>query len=103
MLYDEIGLDVPEAVSKAKTQEVISIEQLAEMNPDYLFIQFSTSESSETQSAYDELKKNAIFQNIAAVKDGHVFVNVVDPLLEGGPAFSRNIFLEAIMKQLEQK
>ncbi|MEK8128879.1 ABC transporter substrate-binding protein [Paenibacillus filicis] len=102
VLYDEIGLDVPEAVKKARTQEVISVEQLAEMNPDYLFIQFSTSENSETQSAYEELKKNAIFQNIAAVKNGHLFMNVVDPLLEGGPAFSRAIFLETIMKQLKQ-
>lgn len=102
VLYDEIGLEVPEPVSMAKTQEAISIEKLADMNPDYLFVQFSTSETQEAQTAYDELKKNPVIQNLNAFKQNHVYVNVVDPLMEGGPAYSRIKFLESVQKHLNQ-
>ncbi|WP_312117863.1 ABC transporter substrate-binding protein [Brevibacillus reuszeri] len=102
VLYDEIGLEVPEPVSAAKTQEAISVEKLADMNPDYLFVQFSTSETQEAQTAYDELKKNPVIQNLNAFKQNHVFVNVVDPLMEGGPAYSRIKFLESVQKHLGQ-
>ncbi|WP_270165502.1 ABC transporter substrate-binding protein [Paenibacillus sp. SYP-B4298] len=102
VLYDEIGLEVPAQVAAAKTQEAISVEQLAEMNPDYLFIQFATSESGETEQAYNGLKNNAIIQNITAFKQDQVYVNVVDPLLEGGPAFSRIKFLASLQQHLDK-
>lgn len=100
VLYDEMGLAVPAQVAAAKSQEAISVEQLAQMNPDYLFVQFSSSENGETQQAFNDLKSNPIIQNIAAFKQEQVFVNVVDPLLEGGPAFSRITFLESLQQHL---
>lgn len=103
VLYDEIGLEVPPQVTAAKTQEAISDEQLAEMNPDYLFIQFSTSENKEAENAFEELKKKPVIQNINAFKQNQVYVNVVDPLLEGGPAYSRIQFLESVQKLLNQQ
>ncbi|MED1918185.1 ABC transporter substrate-binding protein [Bacillus thuringiensis] len=102
VLYDELGLEVPEQISKAKTQEAISVEQLAEMNPDYLFVQFSTRENQDAKNAFDELKKNPIIQSTNAFKQDHVYVNVVDPLLEGGPAYSRIKFLESVQKHLDK-
>lgn len=102
VLYDEIGLEVPQQISMAKTQEAISIEQLAEMNPDYLFVQFSTSETQEAKHAFEDLKKNPIIQNLNAFKQDHVYVNVVDPLMEGGPAYSRIKFLEGVQKHLDK-
>ncbi|AJS57232.1 ABC transporter substrate-binding protein [Paenibacillus sp. IHBB 10380] len=102
VLYDEIGLEVPQQVSLAKTQEAISVEQLAEMNPDYLFMQFSTSENQDAQNAFEDLKNNSIIQNINAFKNNHVYVNVVDPLMEGGPAYSRIKFLESVQEHLDK-
>lgn len=102
VLYNELGLEVPEEVAKAKSQESISVEQLAEMNPDYLFIQFSNNENQEAQSALEDLKAKPIVKNIHAFKNDQVFVNVIDPLLEGGPAYSRIEFLEGVQKHLNR-
>jgi iron complex transport system substrate-binding protein len=46
----------------------------------------------------EDLKKNAIFQSINAVKNGSFFVNVVDPLMQGGTAYSKIAFLDALKK-----
>lgn len=100
VLYGELGLVVPNEVAKAKSQEAISVEQLADMNPDYLFVQFSTDENADAPNALEDFKKNPIIQNITAFKNDRVFVNVLDPLMEGGPAYSRIKFLEAIQQNL---
>lgn len=100
VLYGELGLAVPNEVAKAKSQEAISVEQLADMNPDYLFVQFSTDENADEPNALEDFKKNPIIQNITAFKNDQVFVNVLDPLMEGGPAYSRIKFLEAIQQNL---
>lgn len=100
VLYGELGLAVPDEVAKAKSQEAISVEQLADMNPDYLFVQFSTDENADAPNALEDFKKNPIIQNITAFKNKQVFVNVLDPLMEGGPAYSRIKFLEAIQQNL---
>lgn len=100
VLYGELGLTVPDEVAKAKSQEAISVEQLADMNPDYLFVQFSTDENADAPNALEDFKKNPIIQNITAFKNDQVFVNVLDPLMEGGPAYSRIKFLEAIQQNL---
>lgn len=101
VLYDEIGLEVPQQVGIAKSQEAISVEQMAEMNPDYLFMQFSTSENQVAQSAFEELKRNPVIQKINAFKNDHVYINMVDPLMEGGPAYSRIKFLQSVEKNLD--
>jgi len=100
VLCGELGLAVPNEVAKAKSQEAISVEQLADMNPDYLFVQFSTDENADAPNALEDFKKNPIIQNITAFKNDRVFVNVLDPLMEGGPAYSRIKFLEAIQQNL---
>ncbi|MGK4118789.1 ABC transporter substrate-binding protein [Lysinibacillus capsici] len=100
VLYGELGLAVPNEVAKAKSQEAISVEQLADMNPDYLFVQFSTDENADAPNALEDFKKNPIIQNITGFKNDQVFVNVLDPLMEGGPAYSRIKFLEAIQQNL---
>jgi iron complex transport system substrate-binding protein len=99
-LYEDLGLEAPEEVEKAKAQEEVSIEQLAAINPDELFIQFADSENKETQTALDDLLANPIVKKTNAVKSGHVYVNVIDPLLEGGPAYSRIQFLKAVVEKL---
>lgn len=102
-LYNELGLEVPEVIQKAKTQEAISIEQLAQVNPDVLFIQVQQSGNQENEQAYETLKKNSIIQNITAFKNEHVYINIVDSLLEGGTVFSKIEFLKALQQDVLKK
>lgn len=102
ILYGDLGLSVPAEVKGAKSQENISIEKLAEINPDYLFIQFATDENSDTPNILSDLQKNPILRNLKAFKNGNAFVNVIDPLAEGGPAWSRIAFLKAAIEKLNK-
>ncbi|MFR9709164.1 ABC transporter substrate-binding protein [Paenibacillus sp. MB22_1] len=102
ILYGDLGLKVPAEVSAAKAQEEITIEQLATINPDQLFIQFAADENKETATALDEFLSNPIVKNVAAVKNDKVYVNVIDPLSEGGPAWSRIEFLKAALERLSE-
>ncbi|SDC90315.1 iron complex transport system substrate-binding protein [Paenibacillus sp. UNCCL117] len=99
-LYTDLGLTVPEEIKQAKAQQVISLEKFSEINPDYLFVQFSEDENKDNPKAMEDLQKNPIWQNIKAVKDGKVFVNVIDPLAQGGTAWSKMKFLEAALPKL---
>lgn len=100
ILYGDLGLSVPEMVAASKSQEAVSVEQLAMMNPDYLFIQFSTDENPDALNALQDVLDNPIIQKISAAKEKHIYVNVVDPLSEGGPAWSRMQFLNAMLDKL---
>ncbi len=102
ILYEDLGLKVPETVAASKSQEAISVEQLAAMNPDYLFIQFLTNENKDSQNALPDVLDNPIVQKIKAIKEKHVYVNIIDPLAEGGPVWSRTQFLNAMMEKLVQ-
>ncbi|WPP40700.1 ABC transporter substrate-binding protein [Paenibacillus hunanensis] len=99
-LYEDLGLKIPELIQQAKAQQEISIEQLAQLNPDHLFIQFSEDENADTPEALTNLQNNPIFNKTKASQNGHVYVNVIDPLSEGGPAWSRDQFLQAAVKEL---
>jgi len=100
VLYTDLGLTVPEEVKAAKAQEQISLEKLAEMNPDYLFVQFEESENQENKDALKNFESNAIWTNLNAVKDEHVYVNAIDPMAAGGTAWSKTNFLAAFKKEL---
>lgn len=100
VLYEELGLTAPDAIKAAKAQEALSVEKFAEMNPDYLFIQFSPDENKDTPDALEQLQNNPIMKSTAAMKEGKVFVNVVDPLAQGGTAYSKIEFLKAAVEHL---
>ena len=100
VLYTDLGLAVPDEVAAATVQEAISLEKLAEMNPDYIFLQFEESENADKPEALDELQKNAIWNGLDAVKADQVFVNSVEPLAQGGTAWSKTKFLEAVQQNL---
>ncbi|SCW31496.1 iron complex transport system substrate-binding protein [Paenibacillus tianmuensis] len=99
-LYADLGFTAPPEVKAAKAQELISIEKFSEMNPDYIFLQFSEDENKDKPKALEDLQKNPIWQSINAVKNGKVFVNVVDPLGQGGTSWSKIQFLKAAMEKL---
>ncbi len=99
-LYTDLGLTVPEEIEAVKTQEMISLEKFAEMNPDYIFLQFTERENAQNPKSLENLQRNPIWQSIRAAKDKKVFVNVVDPLAQGGTAWSKVAFLKAAEKHL---
>lgn len=95
-LYAELGAAVPEEVKQAKAQQTVSLEKFSEMNPDYVFIQFAEDENADNPKALQDLQYNPIWKSINAVKNGNVFVNLVDPAAQGGTAYSKIAFLEAV-------
>ncbi|WP_202113498.1 ABC transporter substrate-binding protein [Paenibacillus sp. MMS18-CY102] len=97
-LYADLGAPVPSIISKAKAQEEISLEKFAGTNPDYIFLQFSADENVDQPKALENLKKNPIWKSLKAVKNGNVFINLVDPLAQGGTAYSKINFLNALKK-----
>lgn len=100
VLYEELGFTVPAEVKAAKAQELVSKEKFAEMNPDYVFMQFSPDENKDTPNALNEFQNDPIIKNISAVKNGKLFVNVVDPLAQGGTAYSKIEFLKEAVSHL---
>ncbi|MBS5823856.1 MAG: iron-hydroxamate ABC transporter substrate-binding protein [Clostridium argentinense] len=102
VLYNDLGLTAPEPVKAAKAQEEISLEKFSELNPDYIFVQFSENENSDKPKALEELNNNPIWKSINAVKEGKVFVNTVDPLGQGGTAWSKSNFLKAAVSELSK-
>lgn len=102
VLYEDLGFKAPEEIVAAQAQEELSVEKFAEMNPDYVFLQFSEDENKETPNALQELQSNPIINSVAAVKEGRTFLNVVDPLAQGGTAYSKIAFLEAVVSQLSK-
>ncbi|AZH28583.1 ABC transporter substrate-binding protein [Paenibacillus sp. M-152] len=101
-LYADLGAKVPEELNTVKAQEAVSLEKLADMNPDYLFVQFSEGENKDQPQALADLEKNPIWSSINAVKNGKTFVNIVDPNAQGGTSWSKLAFLEAVMNRLSQ-
>lgn len=102
VLYNELGLTAPEPIKAAKAQETISLEKFSELNPDYIFVQFSEAENADKPKALEELKNNPIWSSINAVKNGKVFVNTVDPLAQGGTAWSKSNFLKVAVAELSK-
>ncbi|GGG19827.1 ABC transporter substrate-binding protein [Paenibacillus aceti] len=100
VLYEDLGIAVPAEVEAAKAQELVSKEKFAEMNPDYLFIQFSPDENKDTPQALDDFQQDPIIKSLNAFKNDKVFVNVVDPLAQGGTAYSKIEFLKAAIANL---
>lgn len=102
VLYADLGLQVPDVINEAEAQAEISLEKLAEVNPDYLFLQFETTENPENASALEDLQNNDIFKSTNAAKEDHVFVNALDPLAQGGTAWSKTEFLKAATEKLAE-
>ncbi|KRU17418.1 MULTISPECIES: ABC transporter substrate-binding protein [Bacillus] len=101
-LYGDLGFTAPSDIKKAKAQALISLERLGELNPDYIFVQFSKEENSSKPNALKDLEKNKIWTSLKAVKNGHINENVVDPMLQGGTALSKTTFLDKAVKWLEK-
>ena len=100
VLYTDLGLKVPDIVTQAKAQAELTIETLAEINPDAIFLQFEDSENTDAPEALNQLLDNPIFTSLEASKNNKVFVNTVEPLAQGGTAWSKVRFLDAVVDNL---
>lgn len=100
VLYTDLGVKVPEVITQSKAQAEITIETLAEINPDAIFLQFEDSENLDAPQALNELLENPIFKNLEASKSSKVFVNTVEPLAQGGTGWSKVRFLDAVVDNL---
>ena len=101
-LYEELGLQVPAGLAalQAKVETKITYETLAEWNPDVILLQFADDENKENPELLKEILNNPIFNGTDAAKNNKVFVNIVDPLAQGGTAWSKINFLEAFNKEV---
>ncbi|MFJ7921173.1 ABC transporter substrate-binding protein [Lysinibacillus fusiformis] len=100
VLYEDLGAPVPEVVTTAKAQAELSLETLAQVNPDAIFLQFEESENKDTPKALEELQKNPIFTSLKASQNNEIYVNAIDPLAQGGTAWSKVKFLDAAAEKL---
>ncbi|CAG7638392.1 Iron-uptake system-binding protein [Paenibacillus solanacearum] len=99
-IYSDLGFEVPNEIKAAKSQQTISIEQFSAMNPDAVFLQFSEDENKDKLKALEELQNNPIWKSTNAAKNNKVFVNVIDPLAQGGASWSKIEFLKAAVEKL---
>jgi iron complex transport system substrate-binding protein len=102
VLYADLGLTPPAEIEGAKAQQELSVEQFADMDADYVFLQCSEDENKETPDVLAELQNNPIMKNTKAFKEGKVFVNIIDPLAQGGTAYSKTHFLTAVIAELSK-
>ncbi|MFJ7370676.1 ABC transporter substrate-binding protein [Lysinibacillus sp. NPDC098008] len=102
VLYEDLGAPIPAIVQAAKAQDELSLEALAEVNPDIIFLQFEESENTDSPKALEELQKNPIFTSLRAAQNNQVFVNTIEPLAQGGTAWSKVKFLDIAAEKLLQ-
>lgn len=102
VIYEDLGAPVPDVITQTKAQAELSLEALTKVNPDVIFLQFETSENPENPAALDDLMANPIFSKLDAAKNKKVFVNSVDPLAQGGTAWSKIKFLDVAIENLSK-
>jgi len=101
-LYHDLGFPALEVTKAAKAQEQLPLEKISDIDPDYMFVQYETSSNQDKANALQDLEKNPVWKSLKAVKEDHVFVNAIDPILEGGPLYSREALLKATVEKLAE-
>jgi iron complex transport system substrate-binding protein len=98
VLYGGLGFSVPAIIDPIKRREELPLEKLAQSNPEYIFALVPLNDLK----AMDDLKNKPLWNQIQAVKDGHVYVNPVHPDLFGTPLLSKKLFLEQVTSTLQK-
>lgn len=99
-LYEEFGLTQPKELDSLEFQTDITYETLAEWNPDIILLQYAEDENTETPEILNEVLNNKIFKSTTAAKEDKVYINTVDPLAQGGTAWSKQQFIEAFESEV---
>ncbi|SHI14658.1 iron complex transport system substrate-binding protein [Sporobacter termitidis DSM 10068] len=96
---DGLGLTPPDGYPKAR--EFISLEGLAEMNPDYLFLFGTvTPDGDGYKQLYltEETKASSVWQSLNAVKNGHVYY--LDAAVRAAGPLSIQLGIETIVESM---
>lgn len=100
LLYTDLGLATPDVVEQAKEPVSLTLEQLAQTDPDYLFVMVDKSSDPGAEAAFEQLQQKSEWSNLHVTKDGRVYVNAVNPGLAGGTAYSNQSFMNAISARM---
>lgn len=98
ILYQDIGFDTPEELLQINQQETITLEGIASIDPDYLFVQVT----DHGMAAWEELQDSNVWGGITAVEEDRVYVNIMEPELSGITAYSKTLFLEGVLESLTE-
>lgn len=78
LLYQDLGLKAPPQVSAIEgVNQTISMEVLPEIDPDYILLDVGAvvaGGDAQGESLYEELKQSALWKNMKAVKNNHVYL-----------------------------
>jgi iron complex transport system substrate-binding protein len=96
VLYEGLGLPVPDVIGAIERRETISLEVMAQANPDYIFALVPLNDLQ----AIEDLKAKPLWNQIKAVQDGNVYVNPINPDLFGTPILSKTKFLDKVTSTL---
>jgi iron complex transport system substrate-binding protein len=100
ILYQELGFLAPGDIQAVRGSEVMALEKFSEMDPDYIFLQYAASENPANSKVLEELEQNPVWRSMKAVKNNRVFVNAVDPMVQGVAASGKMRFLHAALEKL---
>ena len=98
VMYEDMGLKKPENMPEQEniSLPVITYEGLAEIDADYLLV-------VGTDSDMESLKQNSIYNNMRAVKEGHVVELPSSPYFNiGYSCIGRDIFLDEFVSLMEK-
>lgn len=103
-VYSPYGLDIPNEVKKVTIDEEmpwaqISIESLPSFAGDHVFLM--AAGAGEDSAENDELMKSAIWKDLPAVKNGHVYV--VEQKWNKRDAYTMHEFLNELPAMMKQQ
>lgn len=99
-VYEDLGFQTPDELGSIEAQTEITHETLAEWNPDIVLIQVESPDDPEKAAALQDVLNNDIFKNINAAKNDQVYVNILEPMAQGGTAWSKINFLDAFVENV---
>ncbi|MFP3388468.1 ABC transporter substrate-binding protein [Brevibacillus sp. SIMBA_040] len=100
LLYTELALQAPDIVAKATERTPLTMEALAQADPDFLFVMVDKSGAPADAAAFEQLQNGSPWTGLKAVQANQAYVNAVDPVLAGGTVYSNQQFLIALQKHV---
>ncbi|WP_028612696.1 ABC transporter substrate-binding protein [Paenibacillus harenae] len=75
IIHQELGLKPVDAIPKDEGSVNVSLEMLPEYNPDHIILQVDSGENAEqARTAYEDMSDSSVWNNLNAVKNGHVYL-----------------------------
>lgn len=97
-----LGLNPPSKYVNMSTKgEQISLEGLAAMNPDYMFVADIGGSSKKLQSYLENLRSDAAWNSLQAVKNGHMYA--LDSSIAAGGPLGIELGVNTIVKNILEK